>query len=174
MTVELSTFSPEGKVKEQHAILHVEPKGELFATQFDRLVRAEQALLALPQCAGSCLLFKRYFLSDATNQAAIVTAASSSPATSFIQQPPLDGSKVAAWLYLASDMKVGVSDGLFTASHNGYEHLWMLGLTENEGDSAAQTTALLNRYENALQRCGASLADNCIRTWFYVRDVDTQ
>lgn len=171
VTAEISTFSPAGKVKEQHAILHVEPRGELFALQYDRLMRAEKALLAMPQCTGSRLLFKRYFLSDATNQTA---PAVPSVATSFIQQPPLDGSKVAAWLYLASDMAVEEHDGLFAASHNGYEHLWMLGMTESEGDSAAQTTALLDRYDTALQRCGATLADNCIRTWFYVRDVDTQ
>ena len=167
VTVELSTFAPESKTKEQHAILHVEPRGELFAAQYDRLARAEQALLAQPQCAGYRILFKRYFLSDATNQASVIDA-------STINQPPLDGSKVAAWFYLASDMTVAKHDGLLVASHNGYEHLWMLGLTESEGDSAAQTTALLNRYETALQRCGATLADNCIRTWFYVRDVDTQ
>lgn len=169
VTVELSTFALEGKTKEQHAILHVEPRGEQFAAQYERLVRAEQALLVQPQCAGSRILFKRYFLSDATNQQPQICST-----VSCIQQPPLDGSKVAAWLYLASDMTVAEHDGLLAASHNGYEHLWMLGLIESEGDSATQTTALLNRYEAALQRSGATLADNCIRTWFYVRDVDTQ
>lgn len=179
MTVELSTFAPEGKAKEQHAILHVEPRGEQFAAQYERLARAEQALLAQPQCAGSCILFKRYFLSDATNQAPIiedlgVKNVENNGKASIISQAPLDGSKVAAWIYLASDMTVEERDGLFAAAHNGYEHLWMLGLTESEGDSAAQTTALLNRYEAALQRSGATLAENCIRTWFFVRDVDTQ
>lgn len=169
VTIELSTFAPSGKTKEQHAILHIEPRGELFAAQYDRLLQAEQALLALPQCAGCRILFQRYFLSDATNQQSFITSS-----ISCIQQAPLDGSKVAAWLYLASDMEVEERDGFIIAAHNGYQHLWMLGLTEHEGDSAAQTTALLNRYEAALQRRGATLADNCIRTWFYVRDVDTQ
>ena len=173
VTVELSTFAPSGKTKELHAILHIAPRGELFAAQYDRLSRAEQALLALPQCAGCRILFQRYFLSDATNQE--VKRGTFNPLSlSSIQQPPLDGSKVAAWLYLANDMDVKECEGLVTASHNGYEHLWMMGLTESEGDSAQQTTTLLNRYEAALQRCGATIADNCVRTWFYVRDVDTQ
>ena len=73
VTAEISTFAPEGKIKEQHAILHVEPRGELFVGQFDRIYRAEQALLATPQCAGSQTIFKRYFLSDAANQQPLVS-----------------------------------------------------------------------------------------------------
>ena len=45
---------------------------------------------------------------------------------------------------------------------------------EHEGDSAQQTERLLIDYEETLRRFGATLADNCIRTWFFVRDVDTQ
>ena len=178
MTVELNTFAPQDKIQEQHAILHVEPRGELFEGQFDRICRAEQALLSMPQCSASRTIFKRYFLSDATNQQPLIKGKlnneCSLASVSCIQQPPLDGSKVAAWLYLASDMDVEERDGIITAEHNGYKHMWMLGLTESEGDSAHQTTALLNRYETAMQHCGATLADNCIRTWFFVRDVDTQ
>ena len=40
--------------------------------------------------------------------------------------------------------------------------------------SAWQTESLLINYEETLQSFGATLADNCIRTWFFVRDVDTQ
>ncbi len=172
-TVELSTFAREGKIKEQHAILHIEPRGELFAEQFNRIYRAEQALLANPLCAGSKTIFKRYFLSDATNQQPLVRI-DKDCSVSCIQQPPLDGSKVAAWLYLVHDMDVENQDGLVIASHNGYQHLWKMGMHEHKGDSAWQTESLLIDYEETLQRHGATLADNCIRTWFYVRDVDTQ
>ena len=172
-TVELSTFAREGKIKEQHAILHIEPRGELFAEQFNRIYRAEQALLANPLCAGSKAIFKRYFLSDATNQQPLVRI-DKDCSVSCIQQPPLDGSKVAAWLYLVHDMDVENQDGLVIASHNGYQHLWKMGMHEHKGDSAWQTESLLIDYEETLQRHGATLADNCIRTWFYVRDVDTQ
>ena len=173
VTAQLSTFAPEGKIKEQHAILHVEPRGELFAGQYDRICRAEQALLAAPQCAGSQTIFKRYFLSDAANQQPLVSIGRDC-SVSCIQQPPLDGSKVAAWLYLVHDMDVESHDGLVIARHNGYQHLWKMGMHEHSGDSACQTENLLTAYEELLQRFGATLADNCIRTWFYVRDVDTQ
>jgi len=173
VSVELATFSTEAGITEHHAILHVEPRGELFAGQFQRLQQAEEALLHSAACAGARVVFKRYFLSDATNQVAAISQHETA-ATSFIQQPPLDGSKVAVWLYLVHDMQVEERDDLVVASHNGYQHLWRMGMCAPEGDSAQQTTTLLTDYEALLQRYGATLADNCIRTWFYVRDVDTQ
>ncbi len=178
VTVELSTFAPADRVAEQHAILHVAPCGQYFAGQFSRIAQAEQALLSMPQCAGAQIIFKRYFLSDATNQAPIIREREK-PGTemcsvSCIEQAPLDGSKVATWLYLVHDMQVENSDGLIVARHNGYSHLWKMGMCSSEGDSAQQTTNLLKGYEETLQRFDATLADNCIRTWFYVRDVDTQ
>lgn len=180
VAAELNSFGPEGKIREQHAILHVEPRGELFAGQFSRILRAEQELLASALCAGSQTIFKRYFLSDATNQQPLVNEAlradgqERTASVSCIQQPPLDGSKVAVWLYLVHDMEVENQDGLVIASHNGYRHLWKMGMHEHKGDSAWQTESLLIDYEETLQRFGATLADNCVRTWFYVRDVDTQ
>ena len=173
VSIELTTFAPEGKIREQHAILHVEPQGELFEGQLSRISRAEQQLLAAPQCAGSQTIFKRYFLSDATNQQPLVHI-DGDCSVSCIQQPPLDGSKVAVWLYMVSGMTVENQDGLVIASHNGYQHLWKMGMHEHKGDSAWQTESLLIDYEETLQRFGATLEANCIRTWFYVRDVDTQ
>lgn len=172
VSIELTTFCPEGGICEQHAILHVEPRGEMFMGQYDRICKAEQQLLAMPMVAGSKTIFKRYFLSDSTNQQPLMERPTVS--VSCIQQPPLDGSKVAAWLYLVHDMDVENHDGLVIASHNGYQHLWKMGMHEHKGDSAWQTESLLIDYEETLQRYGATLADNCIRTWFYVRDVDTQ
>ena len=175
VAVELSTFAPEGKITEQHAILHVEPRGQLFSGQYERICLAEQTLLTQPQCAGSRTIFKRYYLSDSTNQEPLIKRHGASHCSvSCIQQAPLDGSKVAAWLYIVHGMEVENQDGLVIARHNGYQHLWKMGMHEHKGDSAWQTESLLINYEETLQRFGATLADNCIRTWFYVRDVDTQ
>ena len=48
-----------------------------------------------------------------------------------------------------------------------------MGMVKNQGDSAQQTEALLTEYETMLSKFNATLAENCIRTWFFVRDVDT-
>ena len=174
VSVQLSTFAPQGEVVEQHAILHVEPRGELFAGQFERIFQAEKCLLQLPHCSGAKCVFKRYFLSDATNQQPLVHF-DPDTSVSCIQQAPLDGSKVAAWLYLVHDMSVEHHDGLVIARHNGYQHIWTMGLLDTSVDTSyMQTWNTLLSYINTLKQFNATLEANCIRTWFFVRDVDTQ
>ncbi len=185
-SAQIATFTPLtsalGEVgrgpAEQHAIIHISPRGEQFQQQYARLAAAEEALMHSALCNGGTAVFKRYFLSDAANQQAEINNKETSPCSvSCIQQPPLNGSKVAVWMYIVHGMDVQDEDtGLVTAEHNGYRHLWMMGMVCDEGmsDSAKQTNKLLQRYVETLQHCGATLADNCIRTWFYVRDVDTQ
>ena len=171
--VEISAFEPDGGVSEYHAIIHIEPRGEIFTDQYARLLRAEEALLALPRLSGASVVFKRYFLSDACNQVPLMTDLGDA-SVSFIQQPPLDGSKVALWVYLQKGVELRSENGVIIVDHNGYRQLWKMGMTSNVGDSATQTRTLLEQYEAMLARYGATIEANSIRTWFYVRDVDTQ
>ena len=172
VTAEIGAFTPADGVPEWHVILHVEPRDELFAGQLARIYAAEERLTTDGTCAGATTVMKRYFLSDATNQVPLMREEACS--VSYIQQPPLDGSKVAVWLYLQRGTEVTHDADLVITAHNGYQHLWKMGMTHNEGISFIQTDRLLCDYEDTLARHGATLADNCIRTWFFVRDVDTQ
>ncbi len=176
VTIELTTFAPEGKVAEYHAILHVEPQGEPFEKQLRRIILAEKELMALDDMAGAKPVFKRYFLSDAANQRPLMPQ-DDTCTVSYIQQPPLDGSKLATWFYLQRGTEIiPTSDRLRSTviRHNGYEHLWTMGLTIAEGSSYSQTQNLLEDYEELLDEHQMTLEDHCIRTWFFVRDVDTQ
>ena len=173
VTAEIAAFAPQGKVGEYHAILHVEPRGELFEGQIARIYAGEERLAGLPELAGSAPILKRYFLSDSTNQQPLMKQETEC-SISAIQQPPLDGSKVAVWIYMQRGSKVANVNGMVVAEHNGYRHLWKMGMHEHKGDSAWQTESLLINYEESLQSFNATLAGNCIRTWFFVRDVDTQ
>ena len=170
---EIAAFAPQGKIGEFHAILHVEPRCELFEGQLARIYEGERRLADLPRIAGSAPILKRYFLSDSTNQQPLMRQETDC-AVSVIQQPPLDGSKIAVWIYLQKGSKVANTGGMIVAEHNGYRHLWKMGMHEHKGDSAWQTESLLINYEEILENFGATLAGNCIRTWFFVRDVDTQ
>lgn len=170
---EIAAFAPQGKIGEFHAILHVEPRCELFEGQLARIYEGERRLADLPRIAGSAPILKRYFLSDSTNQQPLMRQETDC-AVSVIQQPPLDGSKIAVWIYLQKGSKVANTEGMIVAEHNGYRHLWKMGMHEHKGDSAWQTESLLINYEEILENFGATLAGNCIRTWFFVRDVDTQ
>jgi enamine deaminase RidA (YjgF/YER057c/UK114 family) len=177
VSMQLSSFCPEGGVGEWHVMLHVEPRGDFFQTQYDRLIQAERRLLSRDDMQGARPVFKRYFLSDATNQQPQMQHGEMDSCTvSYIQQPPLDGSKVALWLYLQRGTEVETHAdemGSTLVRHNGYEHLWTMGMTVPEGSSYAQTRTLLEDYEQLLAQRDATMEGNCLRTWFFVRDVDT-
>ncbi len=176
VSVQLSSFCPEGGAGEWHAMLHVEPRGDLFQSQYDRLIEAERQLLSRDNIRGARVIFKRYFLSDGTNQQPLMHDEPDTCTVSYIQQPPLDGSKLALWLYLQRGTEVeDRADGMGSTlvRHNGYEHLWTMGMTVPEGSSYAQTRTLLEDYEQLLAGREATMEANCIRTWFFVRDVDT-
>lgn len=189
-SAELSLFMAEptdgaDTCDEMHVMLHIEPRGELFEGQISRAYQAEKELLALPELQGAKAVYKRFFLSDATNQMPVLQARrqgkgiedpiyADSFALSVIQQPPLDGSKIAIWIYFQRGSKLSNQHDVIVAEHNGYRHLYQWGLCIPSGDSYYQTKTLLEDYEHDLQRFGATLEQNCIRTWFFVRDVDTQ
>lgn len=174
--VEIACFAPAGKVGEWHVMYHVEPRDEMFALQVGRLHRAEAVLMDGEEMQGARPVLKRYFLSDATNQRPYVDE-NGVCTVSYIQQPPLDGSKVALWVYMQSgtDVHADADDlGSTVVCHNGYRHIWTMGMTSCQGDSRRQTADILNMYESTLKSHGADITHHCIRTWFFVRDVDTQ
>jgi len=186
-----STETQDG-VSEYHVLLHVAPRGDMFSAQLDRISQAEKLLMAETDFQGATIVFKRYFLSDAANQQPVIDRHRHQEgccnaiyderiAISMIQQPPLDGSKVAIWMYLVKGAEVAREANFTVIKHNGYSHLYQWGLVEPTGDSFSQTKTLLENYEASLSSMGASLGysdtcieKNCIRTWFYVRDVDIQ
>ena len=171
--IELTRFVA-GDVEETHAMLHVEAADELFVDQLHRLNLTLQEFMAQPETSDAKMVFIRYFLSDATNQAPLI-ANTHDCTVSFIQQPPLDGSKVALWIYLQKGTDVSSMNGSTVVSHNGYRHIWTMGLTNTSVDTSyMQTWKTMLSYIDTLKLFGATLKDNCIRTWFYVRDVDTQ
>ncbi len=167
------TSAAEGALEEWHMMLHVEARDEEFSGQLSRTYAGEERLFAMPFLHDAKAVVKRYFLSDSTNQQPLMKSEIDC-AYSFIQQPPLDGSKIGVWIYMQKGASVANENGVVVSSHNGYKHLWKMGMHEHKGDSAWQTESLLISYEETLQNFGATLAQNCVRTWFFVRDVDTQ
>lgn len=172
-TAEIATFAPQDGVTEIHVILHVEGRRESFSQQLERLHQAQERWMAMSEGKGSEIVFRRYFLSDSANQAVLMGDLGEG-AVSVIQQPPLDGSKVALWLYAQKGTNVTHHEGETIVEHNGYRHLWHAGLHSIVGDSAEQTEHLLQDYEKRLSHAEADMLHHCRRTWFFVRDVDTQ
>lgn len=158
---QLATFKAEGGMSAVHAMLHVDPCDDLFEGQFQRIYTALTRLQT--EFSDIPMQFCRIFVSDSTNQEPVFQNYSFNVPVSFIQQPPLDGSKVAVWAYF------------FHTSETRYKHIWEMGLTSSgtSSDSYSQTSRLLEDYEQRLSQCEATIASNCVRTWFFVRDVDT-
>lgn len=168
VTLQATAFADE-----YHVVLHIEPREQMFQEQLQRLYAVEDLLPSLSEFSGAQYVMKRYFLSDSTNQAPLMRQ-QQNIALSFIQQQPLDGTKVAVWMYMQRDAYITTQDGMVVSTRNGYRHLWRMGICSTRGDSAMQTKTVLNEYEDSLSKFNANLNSNCLRTWFFVRDVDTQ
>lgn len=165
----------EGGVDEHHAVIRIIQPMLSFCEQRDNILTALRELTE-GQLPGARPVFLRFFLSDAANQSGLLTEALADfppCACSIIEQPPLDGTKIALWVYLQTQVTPrSFLEGLTGIEHNGYVHLWGGSACRPGTDSHEQTRRLLEDYATALEDNGGRLADNCIRTWFFVQNID--
>lgn len=125
-------------------------------------------------------VFKRIFLSDVANQADIVRDIFGDipGALSIIGQPPLSahGARTAMLAIAVVSPDSCISNGSVTNVVRGqYTDLWTASLCGAPGEESKMATeSIFSRYESILTNHGMSLSDNCMRTWFYVRDIDNR
>ena len=99
-----TTFTPssENAITECHTMVHVTAPQLTFAEQLQAVLAEYRQLFDGNQQRP---LFRRFFLSDAANQQSLLEKALEDTeycATSIVQQPPLDGTKIALWVWSAS------------------------------------------------------------------------
>ena len=165
-------FDNGKEVKEYHAMIHVSKKRLTYDQQLEAIINAYNGLLdRLPDTRA---VFKRYFLSDAANQADdIILADLTDCAKSIIQQAPLDGTKIALWVYLMSNVQTGLTNsGLYEVRHGDFRHLYNASAHNLAANSEYQMRLLFNEYIMQLAEEGCTLSENCIRTWLFVNDID--
>ncbi|WP_309400978.1 Rid family hydrolase [Cerasicoccus maritimus] len=183
--LEASRFAQNG-AEEIH--LMVKPAtGGSFSQQVQHIIDAQNAFLDSEGIPREALVFCRFFVSDYANQyqaletiRELVRDSKNRFALSIIQQPPLSAHKVVAWSYIIHDgqhdqMPADIlSDSDLIIRRGGYEHLWSTHRCSCNGvvDSAGQTNKILRDYNRLLESNGFSMKDDCIRTWFYVKDID--
>ncbi len=170
---DLFTFDCGEGVKEYHTILHATDCRQSFHDQLNALMNAYQQLIE-KELKGAIAVFKRYFLSDAANQAdEVVVADVSDCAKSIVEQPPLDGTKIALWVYLLTDVETRpLPSELFEVRHGAYRHLWNASAHNMAANSEYQMRLLFNEYVMQLAQEGCTLEKNCLRTWLFVNDID--
>ena len=169
---DISCFDNGTEVKEYQAIIHVCQHKLPYAQQLEAIMAAYNELLdTLPDTQA---VFKRYFLSDAANQADdVIVNDVTDCAKSIIEQPPLDGTKIALWVYLMTNVQTGVGkSGLYEVRHGAFRHLWNGSAHNMAANSEYQTRLLFNEYNMQLLEEDCTLEANCIRTWLFVNDID--
>lgn len=159
---------------EMHLMIHA-GASESFEAQLDAIHHAFNEFME-SRSEGANPVFMRYFLSDAANQASVVEECFRDNrfcAMSIVEQPPLDGSKVALWVYLMKDVEIYEAEsGLWEVRQGDIRHLWLGGSFIRGGDSETQMRNLLENYVEALKDNECTLSRDCIRTWIFVQNVD--
>ena len=173
--IEISRYEVQEGVSEYHVMIHVDNPRLTYAEQVESVLSAYTQLLE-GELNGAVAVFKRFFLSDAANQSdylqALLMGQKACP-LSMVEQPPLNGTKIALWIYLQKGVALkALSHGMYEVKHGAYRHLWMAGACHEASDAEAQTRQLFDDYITQLQEQGCTLADHCLRTWFFVQNVD--
>lgn len=134
-----------------------------------------QAIEQIEKETGTIAFFVRFHLSDIATQANCVkeSFAGKKCAVSIVGQPPMPLSKVQAIAMFESDIEISAVDANTIKVSNGSEECyWTTRLVDPHDDSYKQTHHQLQQYEKFLADNGMNIADNCVRTWFFVRDID--
>jgi len=170
---EIYQFDNATEVREYHVMIHASTPTLTYREQLEAVLNAYTQIVDTLYTDAQAV-FKRYFLSDAANQADDVIAADVTDcAKSIIQQAPLDGTKIALWAYLMTGVQTGIGkSGLYEVRHGAFRHLWNGSAYNMAANSEYQTRLLFNEYNMQLIEEGCTLEANCIRTWFFVNDVD--
>ena len=128
-------------------------------------------------------VFRRIFLSDVLNQAALVRDSDlvdEMTAVSVVQQAPLPASKIELLAYhvKASSpiIKRRLSARHLLVEKNQQQHLWSTRLCSCDHETSIspekQTREIFDELTGTLGEQGATLFHNCVRTWIYIKDVD--
>jgi enamine deaminase RidA (YjgF/YER057c/UK114 family) len=169
--------TPRNSVCEYQLIIRITKTGRSFDRQLKTLFGLFREIRE-NELRPATLTFLRIFLSDAANQLKPLSdyLPEHKNNISIVEQPPLDGSKIALWAYLQTGMETSAnpsSSGLYTLRHGEYLHLWTgTATSKRSGETQHRMRALLNSYKRQLREHHCTLAENCIRTWIYVRDID--
>ena len=160
---------------EIHAIVIVNDASLTFAEQL-RSVSTEIVAILMKH-NGYVPVFMRLLLSDAANQAETavneIRKISGNAAVAYIQQPPLNGAKIAVLAYLRQEVEIErVDDYTVKFSKDGLSHYFTANVVNPIANTYDETKRQLEYLENMLKTNNLNIADNCIRTWFYVQNID--
>ncbi|MCR5455201.1 MAG: hypothetical protein K6F33_09470 [Bacteroidales bacterium] len=170
-----STFEGNNSNSELHAIITTSNPALTFAEQLGAV--AEGVVSIMDSHKALTPVFVRLLISDAANQAALaverIKQIVGDAAVAYVEQPPLHGSKIAAFVYLRQNVKVErVDDITVKVDANGYTHFYIANCVFETVDTYLETSDQLWYLENMLSEHNLNIAEHCVRTWFYVQNID--
>ncbi len=173
--VKTSTFAGKNGNGEIHAIVTTCDPSMTFDMQLEAVAEGVNELIN--GNAGYVPVFVRLLLSDAANQSVAAVERfkkiTGNAAIAYIEQPPLHGSKIAAFVYLRQNVEVERVDN-FTVkvASNGFTHFYTANCVFETVETYMETADQLWYLEKMLSEQNLNIADNCVRTWFYVQNID--
>lgn len=164
-----------------HAFLKPD-NNDLFDCQLRSLHQQYRLLLDSCGLLSDNLIFSKVFVTDYLNyRESIDKEITNHPdfcntALSIVEQPPLGGYKIGMMLLFveAKNMQKEVRDAVFHLRLNGLEHLFQsINVKVESGNQLdVLTSEAFAQHQQTLDEEGITIADNCVRTWLYVRDID--
>ncbi|MDE6095295.1 MAG: hypothetical protein K2G52_03820 [Muribaculaceae bacterium] len=160
-----------GGKREAHIIITIDDHVLTFESQIEEISsQYENAKAALGP--GMRPVFRRWFLSDSVNQQPLLPD-DKECATSIVEQPPLNLTKAALWVWMIEDATVdGDADGRYTVQAFGHTHVFEGGCMRPGMDPYHAMLFMLTSTHEALAQRGGSLLESCVRTWIFVQNVD--
>lgn len=183
--MEISTFVAND-VEESHLMVKA-LNNDTFWKQLENTHSFLQKYFNNNNLCTENVMLTRFFVSDCANQSQAIcdfVKQKTSPifnncAISIVQQPPLNTTKLVLWIYLIKSTKTKIirkKNGTeFSVNGGAYKHIWstQLTTTDNTVESYQQTQSIFKNFDADLKKQGLTLKENCIRTWLYVKDVDS-
>ncbi len=141
--------------------------GSSFADQLEQVSSGVGLYLEEVDFPARSVVFLRLFVSDYANQEAGLenlkkglAARFSGCAVSLVQQPPLEGQKLAAWVYAVRDQRDGsgvkefdLEKGSLVCRRGNYVHQWDTQLVSSGSpDSAWQTDGIFRDFDTRLRQ----------------------
>jgi enamine deaminase RidA (YjgF/YER057c/UK114 family) len=172
--IQLSCFEPKNGAAEYHAVIRLFDNRQNSGQQIEAIETAISRLALSQTINHATLVFKRYFVSDATNIKKLLQQhETENVAVSIVQQPPLNGAKIGAWLYFVENCSCQKQeDGCVIMQRTDYKHLYHLQLNKPLKNETQETEYIFQTLVHSLSHFGCTLKENCIRTWIFVQGVD--
>lgn len=161
----------EGK-REAHGIITIDDSSLSLERQLEEILSQYEEM---KRCLGPEMrpVFCRWFLSDSANQQSALTARTDKDA-SIVEQAPLNLTKTALWVWMIEDAKLECNfEGGYVVEAFGHRHIFETGRCRPGVKPCDAMHSILTATARELEKRGGSLLKSCVRTWLFVRDIDT-